>query len=152
MSNIEIPSDNPSFRENTSHINTSILKPDINDMLHLSKIDELETKFDALKSLATREISNLTNKEKRDVSNSKLLHDNFEFIRKEILSKDKLINYLMGTQTTILNLATSAKNQEKTHEKLQKFDVPQQQQQYLNSTFTTTFFTQTERLLKSTTF
>ena len=45
---------------------------------------------------------------------------------KEILSKDKLINYLMETQTTILNLVTSAKNQEKTQEKLQKLNVPQQ--------------------------
>ena len=103
MSNIEIPSDNPTFKENTSHINTSKLKPDSNDSLHLSKIDELEAKFDALKSLVTREISNLTNKldsislvlnetsktlEKRDVNNSKLLQDNFEFLRQEILSKD----------------------------------------------------------------
>ena len=45
---------------------------------------------------------------------------------KEILSKDKSINYLMETQTTILNLVTSAKNQEKTQEKLQKLNVPQQ--------------------------
>ena len=45
---------------------------------------------------------------------------------KEILSKDKLINYLMETQTAILNLVTSAKNQEKTQEKLQKLNVPQQ--------------------------
>ena len=33
----------------------------------------------------------------------------------------------METQTTILNLVT-AKNQEKTQEKIQKFNVPQQQQ------------------------
>ena len=71
--------------------------------------------------------------EKPDVSNSKLLQDNFEFLRKEILSKDKLVNYLMNTQTTILNLVTSAKNQEKTQEKLQKLNVPQQQQQNLQS-------------------
>ena len=32
-------------------------------------------------------------------------------------------------QTKILNLVTSAKNQEKTQEKLQKLNVPQQQQQ-----------------------
>ena len=100
------------------HINTSKLKCDSNDKLHLSKIDELEAKFDALKSLVTREISNLTNKldsislvlnqtskalEKRDVNNSKLLQDNFEFLRQEILSKDKLINCLMEKETTILN-------------------------------------------------
>ena len=71
--------------------------------------------------------------EKPDVSNRKLLQDNFEFLRKEILSKDKLVNYLMNTQTTILNLVTSAKNQEKTQEKLQKLNVPQQQQQNLQS-------------------
>ena len=63
--------------------------------------------------------------EKRDVNNSKLLQDNFEFLRQEILSKAKLINYLMETQTAILNLATSAKNQENTQEKLQKLNVPQ---------------------------
>ena len=71
--------------------------------------------------------------EKRDVRNRKLLHDNFEFLRKEILSKDNLITYLMETQTTILNLVTSAKNQKKTLEKLQKLNVPQQQQQNLRS-------------------
>ena len=38
----------------------------------------------------------------------------------------------METQTAILNLVTSARNQEKTQEKLQKFYVPQQQQ-YLQS-------------------
>ena len=100
------------------HINTSKLKCDSNDTLHLSKTDELEAKFDALKSLVTRGISNLANKlesvslvlnqtskalEKRGVNNSKLLLDDFEFLRLEILSKDKLINYLMGKQTTILN-------------------------------------------------
>ena len=71
-------------------------------MLHFSKIDGLVAKLDALKSLETCEISNLANKldflslvlnetskalEKRDVSNSKLLQENFEFLRKEILSK-----------------------------------------------------------------
>ena len=35
----------------------------------------------------------------------------------------------METQTTTLNLVTSAENQEKTQEKLQKLNVPQQQQQ-----------------------
>ena len=148
VSNIEIPSDNPTFKENTSHINTSQLKPDSNDTLHFSKTGELEAKFDALKSLVTREISNLANKldsislilnqtsktlEKRGVNNSKLLQDNFEFLCQEILSKDKLVNYSMETQTKILNLATSARNQEKTQEKLQKINIPQQQQQYLQS-------------------
>ena len=65
-------------------------------MLQFSKFDEFEAKFDVLKSLVTREISNLANKldslslilnetsqtlEKRDVSNSKLLQDNFELLR-----------------------------------------------------------------------
>ena len=126
MSNIEIPPGNC--------IDTS--------KLHLSKIDKLDAKFDALKSFNTREISNLANKldslllktlEKRGVSSSKLLQNNFEFLRKQILSKDKLINYLMETQTTILNLVTSAKNQEKKQEKLQKLNVPQQLQQNLQS-------------------
>ena len=54
--------------------------------------------------------------EKRDVNNSKLLQDNFEFLRQEILSKNKLINYLMEKQTTTPNLVTSAKNQEKIQE------------------------------------
>ena len=71
--------------------------------------------------------------EKRDVSNSKLLQYNFEILCKDILSKDKLINYLMETETTIINLVLSAKNQEKTLEKLQKLNVPQQQQQNLQS-------------------
>ena len=67
MSNIEIPFENPTFKENTSHIHTNIdtskLKPDSNDdTLHFSKIAVLEAKFDALKSLVTREISNLANK------------------------------------------------------------------------------------------
>ena len=39
----------------------------------------------------------------------------------------------MDTQTAILNLVTSSKNQEKTQEKLQKLNVPQQQQQNLQS-------------------
>ena len=39
----------------------------------------------------------------------------------------------METQTTIINLASSTKNQEKTQEKLQKLNVPQQQQQYVQS-------------------
>ena len=39
----------------------------------------------------------------------------------------------METQTTILNLVTSATNQEKTQEKLQKLNVWQQQQQNLQS-------------------
>ena len=115
------------------------LKPDSNNTLQFSKFGELEAKFDALKSLVTCEISNSANKldclssvlnetsktlEKRDVSNSKLLKDNFELLPKEILSKDRLINYLMETQITILNLVSSAKNQKKTQEKLQKLNIP----------------------------
>ena len=103
VSNIEIPSDNPTFKDNTSHIDTSKLNLDSNDTLQFSKFDELEPKVDALKSLASREISHLANKlgslsmvlnetsktlEKRDASNSKLLQDKFELLRKEILSKD----------------------------------------------------------------
>ena len=42
----------------------------------------------------------------------------FEFLRQEILSKDEFIKYLMETQTTILNIVTSEKNQEKTQEKI----------------------------------
>ena len=119
MPNIEIPSENPTFKENSSHIHTNIdtskLKPDSNDdTLHFSKIAVLEAKFDALKSLVTREISNLANKldslslvlnetsktlGKPDASNSKLLQNNFEFLCKEILSKDILINYLLNGNT-----------------------------------------------------
>ena len=44
----------------------------------------------------------------------------FEFLRQEILSKDEFIKYLMETQTTILNIVTSEKNQEKTQEKKYK--------------------------------
>ena len=103
VSNIEIPSENLTFKENTPHIHTNIaipkLKPDSNDTLPFSKTDEFEAKFDALKSLVTREVSNLANKldslslilnetsktlGKPDVSNRKLFHDNFEFLRKEI--------------------------------------------------------------------
>ena len=51
----------------------------------------------------------------------------------KILSKDKLIKYLMETQTAILNLVTSAKNQEETQKKIQKLNAPQQQQQNLQS-------------------
>ena len=148
MSNIEIPSDNPTFKEKSSYIDISKFKPDSNNTLQFSKFDELEGKFDALKSPVTRELSNLANKldslslvlnetsktlEKLDVSNSKLLKHNFELVRKGILSKDRLINYLMETQTTILNLVSSAKNQKKTQEKLQKLNVPQQQQQNIQS-------------------
>ena len=39
----------------------------------------------------------------------------------------------METETTILNLVTSAKNQQKTQEKIQKLNVSQQQQQNLLS-------------------
>ena len=89
-----------------TNIDTSKLKPQSNDMLHFSKIDELEAKFDGLKSLVTCEISNLAKKldslslvlnetsktlDKCDISSSKLLQKKFEFLREEILSKDKLI-------------------------------------------------------------
>ena len=62
VSNTEISSDNHTFKENTSHIDTCKLKPDSNDTLHFPKFHEIEVKFDALKSLVTREISNLANK------------------------------------------------------------------------------------------
>ena len=80
-------------------MDTSKLKPQSKDMLHFLKIDELEAKSHALKSLVTCEVSNSANKidslslvlnetsktlEKGHVSNSKLLQDNFEFLRKEI--------------------------------------------------------------------
>ena len=35
VSNIEIPSDNPTFEENTSHVDTSKLKPDSDDRVQL---------------------------------------------------------------------------------------------------------------------
>ena len=54
----------------------------------------------------------------------------------------------MKTQTTILDLVTSAKNQEKTQEKIQKLNIPQQQQQNLQSQHMQ--HTQTEHLSKST--
>ena len=38
----------------------------------------------------------------------------------------------METQITILNLVIPAKNQEKTQEKVQKLNVPQQQQNLQN--------------------
>ena len=58
----------------------------------------------------------------------------------------------METQTTILNLVSSAKNQEKTQKKLQKINVSQQQQQNQQNQHTcTTFFTQTQHLSKSIT-
>ena len=107
QNNIENPSDNPTFKESTPHIHTNIdtskLKLESNDTIHFSKVDELDAKFDALKSLITCEISNLANKldcfslvlkeasktlEKRDINNSKLLQENFELLRKEIPSKD----------------------------------------------------------------
>ena len=104
--NIENPSNNPTFTENTPHILTNIdtskLKPESNDMLHFSKIDELEAKFDALKSLVTCEISNLTIKlnclslvlhetsktlEKPDVSNSKLPRKILNFFVRRFFQK-----------------------------------------------------------------
>ena len=54
-------SGNSAIKENTQHIPTNIYtfkrKPESADMLHFSKIAKLRTKFDALKSHATCEIS-----------------------------------------------------------------------------------------------
>ena len=54
-------SGNSAIKENTQHIHTNIYtfksKPESADMLHFSKIAKLRTKFDALKSRATCEIS-----------------------------------------------------------------------------------------------
>ena len=67
-------------------MDTSKLKPESKDMLHFLKIDKLEAKSHALKSLVTCKVSNSANKvdsfslvlnkisktlEKGDVSNSK---------------------------------------------------------------------------------
>ena len=94
------------------------------------EIAKIETKFDALKSHVTSEIF-LANKldslllvlhetlKTRDVRNSKLLLENFEFHRKEILSKDEFIKDLIETQSTVLSVVTSVKTQEKT-EKIQR--------------------------------
>ena len=60
--NIENPSDNPTFKENTPHIHTNIVNPKCNNMLQFSKIDELDAKFDAIKSLVPCKIFNLSNK------------------------------------------------------------------------------------------
>ena len=88
-------------------------------MLHFSKIAKLEVKFDALKSHVTCEISisannldslllvlheTLNNLGQNDVKNNKLLLENFEFYRKEILSKNEFIKDLMETQTTVLDV------------------------------------------------
>ena len=54
---------------------------------------------------------------------------NFEFLRNKIFSKDELIKYLMKTQTAIVNLVTTAKNLEKTQEKIKKLNVSEHQQQ-----------------------
>ena len=54
-------SGNSAIKENTQHLHTNIYKfkrkPESDDMLHFSKIAKLRTKFDALKSRATCEIS-----------------------------------------------------------------------------------------------
>ena len=54
----------------------------------------------------------------------------------------------METQTTILNLVTSAKNQEKTQQKLQKLNVPQQQEQNLQSKYIQNIFRANTTLAK----
>ena len=58
--------------------------------------------------------------EQRDVRNSKLPYENFEFLCKEILSKDEFIKYLMETQTTALNVVISEKNQRKHKRKYKR--------------------------------
>ena len=54
-------SDNSAIEENTQHIHTNIYtfkrNSQSDDMLHFSKIAEIRTKFDALKSHVTCEIS-----------------------------------------------------------------------------------------------
>ena len=59
--NNENQSGNSAIKENTQHIHTNIYtfkrKPESDDMLHFSKIAKLGTKFDALKSHVTCEIS-----------------------------------------------------------------------------------------------
>ena len=77
--------------------------------------------------------------EKLDPNNSKLLQDNFEFFRQEILSKD---NYLMETQTAILNLVTLAKYQEKNIGEITKVRCSTTTTTIsTKSTYTTTFST-----------
>ena len=54
----------------------------------------------------------------------------------------------METQTTILNLVTSAKNQEKLKEELQKLNVSQQQQKILKvNTYNDIFHANTTKTL-----
>ena len=59
--NNENQSDNSAIKEITQHIHTNIdtfkRKPESDDLLHFSKIAKLRTKFDALKSHVTCEIS-----------------------------------------------------------------------------------------------
>ena len=75
--------------------------------------------------------------EKLDPNNSKLLQDNF--VRQEILSKD---NYLMETQTAILNLVTLAKYQEKNIGEITKVRCSTTTTTIsTKSTYTTTFST-----------
>ena len=45
VSNIEIPSDNPTFKDNTSHIDTSKLNLDSNDTLQFSNLTSLSLKL-----------------------------------------------------------------------------------------------------------
>ena len=101
----ETPSDNPTLKKKHSAYSYKYRKPECNNMLQFSNIDELDAKFDAIKSLVPCKIFNLANTlgclslvlhetlktlEKLHVRNSKLLQKNFEFLRKEILSKDKI--------------------------------------------------------------
>ena len=67
LQTVQCPSDNPTsdsptFKENTPHIDISQLKLDSNDTIPFSKLYKFDAKFDALKILATREISELANK------------------------------------------------------------------------------------------
>ena len=103
--NTENPSGNSAFKESAQHIHTNIdtfkSKAESDDMLLVLflKIAKLEVKLDARKSHVTCEISVLTNKlgsflldlpktlktlDQRDVRNSKLLPENFQFHRKDI--------------------------------------------------------------------
>ena len=128
-------------------------------MLHFSKIVKLEAKFDVLKSLLTCEISTLANTldslslvsheilktlEQQDVINNKLLLENFEFHRKEVLSKDKFIKYLLNRNTNYSSRCSyiSEKSRKNTRENTKdKFS--------LTTTITTTTTTATTKIYKA---
>ena len=157
------PFENSAFEKNAQHIHTNIAtfksKPESNDMLHFSKIVKLEAKFDILKSLLTCEISTLANTldslslvsheilktlEQHDVINNKLLLENFEFHRKEVLSKDKFIKYLLNRNTNYSSRCSyiSEKSRKNTRENTKdKFS--------LTTTITTTTTTATTKIYKA---